>query len=41
MKLKALEISGFKSFADKTKIEFMPGMTGIVRAKREWQKQYY
>ncbi|HAT55763.1 MAG TPA: chromosome segregation protein SMC, partial [Lactobacillus sp.] len=30
MKLKALEISGFKSFADKTKIEFMPGMTGIV-----------
>ncbi|MGV0167375.1 chromosome segregation protein SMC [Furfurilactobacillus sp. WILCCON 0119] len=30
MKLKTLEISGFKSFADKTKIEFMPGMTGIV-----------
>lgn len=30
MKLKSLEISGFKSFADKTKIEFMPGMTGIV-----------
>lgn len=30
MKLKSLEISGFKSFADKTMIEFMPGMTGIV-----------
>jgi chromosome segregation protein len=30
MKLKSLEISGFKSFADKTTIEFMPGMTGIV-----------
>ncbi|WEV54969.1 chromosome segregation protein SMC [Leuconostocaceae bacterium ESL0723] len=30
MKLKTLEISGFKSFADKTVIEFMPGMTGIV-----------
>lgn len=30
MKLKSLEISGFKSFADFTKIEFLPGMTGIV-----------
>ncbi|CAH1852685.1 chromosome segregation protein SMC [Convivina intestini] len=30
MKLKTLEISGFKSFADKTVIDFMPGMTGIV-----------
>lgn len=30
MKLKTLEISGFKSFADKTIIDFMPGMTGIV-----------
>lgn len=30
MKLKSLEISGFKSFADKIMIEFMPGMTGIV-----------
>ncbi|AZZ61199.1 chromosome segregation protein SMC [Oenococcus sp. UCMA 16435] len=30
MKLKSLEINGFKSFADKTIIEFMPGMTGIV-----------
>ena len=30
MKLKALTLNGFKSFADKTKIEFQPGMTGIV-----------
>lgn len=30
MKLRSLEISGFKSFADKTKIEFKDGMTGIV-----------
>ncbi|WP_439425754.1 chromosome segregation protein SMC [Oenococcus alcoholitolerans] len=30
MKLKSLEINGFKSFADKTLIEFKPGMTTIV-----------
>ena len=30
MKLKSLEISGFKSFADKTNIDFQNGMTGIV-----------
>lgn len=30
MKLKSLEISGFKSFADDTKIEFEDGVTGIV-----------
>lgn len=30
MKLKTLKLNGFKSFADKTTIEFQDGMTGIV-----------
>jgi chromosome segregation protein len=30
MKLKQLELSGFKSFCDKTKIHFPPGVSGIV-----------
>ncbi|NLY75446.1 MAG: chromosome segregation protein SMC [Firmicutes bacterium] len=30
MYLKRLEIMGFKSFADKIKLEFMPGVTGVV-----------
>ncbi|KRM72790.1 chromosome segregation protein SMC [Lacticaseibacillus brantae] len=30
MQLKTLTINGFKSFADKTLIEFVPGLTGIV-----------
>ncbi|NLW46447.1 MAG: chromosome segregation protein SMC [Firmicutes bacterium] len=30
MFLKRLEIMGFKSFADKIKLEFLPGVTGVV-----------
>ena len=30
MRLKALEIQGFKSFPDKTKISFNQGMTAVV-----------
>ncbi|KRM96560.1 chromosome partition protein [Liquorilactobacillus aquaticus DSM 21051] len=30
MKLKSLVINGFKSFADRTEIDFQPGMTAIV-----------
>lgn len=30
MKLKQLDLSGFKSFCDKTKIQFPPGVSGIV-----------
>ena len=30
MRLKKLEILGFKSFAEKTKLEFDPGITAVV-----------
>ena len=30
MYLKRLEMQGFKSFADKTILEFMPGITSVI-----------
>ncbi len=30
MRIKSLELFGFKSFVDKTKLEFKPGITGVV-----------
>ena len=30
MYLKRLEMQGFKSFADKTVLEFRPGITGVI-----------
>lgn len=30
MYLKRLELQGFKSFADKTILEFMPGITSVI-----------
>ena len=30
MHLKKIELHGFKSFADRSVIEFQPGITGIV-----------
>ena len=30
MYLKRLEMQGFKSFADKTVLEFMPGITTVI-----------
>lgn len=30
MHLKRLEMMGFKSFADKTELEFVPGITAVV-----------
>ncbi len=38
MYLKRLELQGFKSFADKTILEFKPGITGVIRAKWFWKK---
>ena len=30
MYLKKLELHGFKSFADKTELQFMPGVTVVI-----------
>jgi chromosome segregation protein len=30
VRIKSLEVNGFKSFVDKTRIEFKPGITGVV-----------
>jgi len=39
--LTELIIDGFKSFAEKTKIEFDTGITGIVGPNGSGKKQYY
>ena len=41
MFLKALEIHGFKSFPDRTKITIERGITAVVGAKRLGKKQYF
>ena len=41
MYLKRLELYGFKSFADRTNLEFMPGITTVIRTKWFWKKQYF
>ena len=38
MYLKRLEMYGFKSFADKTILEFMPGITTVIRTKSDLGK---
>ena len=35
MRLKQLEIHGFKSFADRTNFTFLPGVTAIVGEREQ------
>lgn len=41
MFLKRIELAGFKSFADKTEMEFVRGITAVVVLERKRQKQYF
>ena len=41
MYLKEIEIQGFKSFADKTKVVFDQGVTAVVGPQWIWKVEYY
>ena len=41
MYLKEIEIQGFKSFADKTKVVFDQGVTAVRWAQWFWKVKYY
>ena len=41
MYLKRLELQGFKSFADKTKIEIIPRITTVIRPNGSGKSNIY